>query len=176
MTLLEVILVLVIISVITGFAMLSIGEGTRGHRIEQEARRLQALFQLAGEMAVLQGREIGVMFEGREYRFVVLKDQEWHPLKEEDLLRRRTLPDGLQLRVFSEGISRPADTLDAPDYPQVVFYSSGVLSPFEVLLTIDGSVAPLRLIGALDGTVEVQTQEKTQLRVRGFASLASLVA
>lgn len=176
MTLLEVILVLVIISVITGFAMLSIGEGTQGHRIEQEARRLQALFQLAGEMAVLQGREIGVMFEGREYRFVVLKDQEWLPLNEEDLLRRRTLPDGLQLQVFSEGISRPADTLDAPGYPQVVFYSSGVLSPFEVLLTMDGPVAPIRLIGALDGTVEVQTQEKTQLRDRESASLASLVA
>lgn len=161
MTLLEVIVVLVIVGLIMGFAVLSLGEGTQGHRIEREARRLQALFQLAGEMAVLQGREIGVMLEDRAYEFVVLQDQEWLPFTEEHLFRPRTLPNGLQLQVFSEGIRRPVDNLDAAKYPQVVFYSSGLLSPFEIVLSKGGSVSPIRLIGGLDGTVAIQNQNET---------------
>ena len=58
-TLIELMIALVIIGILVGFAALSVGSGSLERRVEQEAKRLMALIDLAGENAMLYGEEMG---------------------------------------------------------------------------------------------------------------------
>ncbi len=53
-TLLELLVVLVIIGIVSSFAVLSTGLATHDKPLDKEAQRLLALMQMAGEEAVLK--------------------------------------------------------------------------------------------------------------------------
>ena len=76
-TLIELLVVMLLIGIILTFATLSLGDGGRGKLIDREARRLAALVELAGEDAVLSGRELGLYFDAAGYRFLTLDGETW---------------------------------------------------------------------------------------------------
>ena len=60
-TLLEVVVVLVIVGIITGFAVLSFGTGSNRDRVESEGRRLVAMLAHQRELAMMQFSERGLV-------------------------------------------------------------------------------------------------------------------
>lgn len=158
-TLLELVVVLAITGLLLGFAALTIGDGGRRGAMEREAERLKALCELAAQKAILQAQEIGVLFDERGYAFLVFADDQWLPPDGDGVLRRRSLPEGLRLLVATEGSRLFFGQSSAREFtPQVIFFSSGEISPFEILLADEHAVDSFRLSGAPDGTLELQKE------------------
>ncbi len=140
-TLLELLVVLVMIGIILSFAMLSIGDGGRGARLEHEAKRIQALFSLAGEEAVLRSLELGVVMQRQGYAFVTYDGEAWQALTGDSLLRDQTLPESMELALYIDGLpvdlgakAAGDDEEDEGPSPQLIFFSSGERQPFELVV------------------------------------------
>ncbi|MFP4243574.1 MAG: type II secretion system minor pseudopilin GspH [Ectothiorhodospira sp.] len=167
-TLLELMVVLVIVATLAGFAVLAVGDGGRGRMIEEEVRRLEALITLARDEAILLGREIAVGFDRGGYTFlhrVMVDDRtlEWRPLEDDRQLRRRQLEDlGLELGLHLEGVSVPLDRdPEVPD-PHVHLGSDGLMTPFELRVREGrGGDALYVLRGGADGRLRIRRPGET---------------
>lgn len=149
-TLLELLVVLVVIGVLVSMAALSIrGAGAERH-LDEEGRRFQALLGLAVQEAVLNTRELGIAFDAEGYRFMVYTEEEtWRELNDPPL-RRRTLPQGMVVELEVDG--EPARS-DAREAPQVVLYSSGEITPFDLRLRVPGATQRYALSAGVSGRV-----------------------
>ncbi len=155
-TLLEVVVVLAITALLFGFAVLGIGDGGRSKVLDQEGKRLKAICELAAQAAILQSQEIGAVFGENTYAFLNYKEGQWQPLQDDSALRRRSLPDGFQIQVAAEGSLLMLDAfLGKKANPQIIFFSNGEISPFEIHLTDEQSMRSLRLTGSLTGVLEL---------------------
>lgn len=167
-TLLEVVVVLAISALLFGFAVLGIGDGGRSRLVEEEAKRLKAIFELAAQTAILQSEEIGAIFGDNTYAFLRYQEDQWQPLKGDNVLRRRSLPDGLQIHIAAEGSSL---SLEGPlaeeggSNPQIIFFSNGEISPFEVQLTDKHSARSWRLTASLTGVLELSEAARAAVPV-----------
>lgn len=165
-TLLELMVVLVIIGIIITFAVLSIGDGGRQDRLEQEARRVQALFSLASEEAVLRSRELGVLLQPQDYDFVEYDGEAWQAISDDSLFRKHVLPDSMELKLFIDGLpvdlSKPAKKDGEGPTPQLLFFSSGERQPFELMVAYrDDPPLAYRLQAPLIGPLKLARVEST---------------
>jgi general secretion pathway protein H len=159
-TLLEVVVVLAITAILFSFAVLAIGDGGRKQVLEHEGKRLKAICELAAQMAILQGQEIGAVFGQTTYGFVNYQDGQWQTLQDDRVLRQRSLPDGLQIHIAAEGrLLQLNNQLSSEVDPQVIFFSNGEISPFEIHFTDAHSTRSLRLTGSLIGALELSEVE-----------------
>ena len=133
-TLLELMAVILIIGIIVSFASLSIGQNT-SRIVQEEVERLHGLIQLAGEEAVLQGRELALEFDRDKYQFLELGGDGWQPIEEDKMFRQRPLPETVELELILEGAETNFE--DKKNLPRIFILSSGELSPFSLVLKID---------------------------------------
>lgn len=144
-TLVEILVVVVIIGVLSAGFVLSITlAGGRDGELQKESDRLYGLMQYAREQAELQTREYGIIFQDDYYEFVTydVHRQQWRSVFEDDVLKLRKLPYGLDVKLKVE--TRPV-VLKKPDNaqdktPQVMIFSSGDLTQFEVTLERDNGL------------------------------------
>lgn len=151
-TLLELLVVLVIIGIVTGFAVLSVGLDNEADRAEQEARRLVALMQLASEEAILTSNPVALQVDASAYRFLNLQGEQWQLIGNDQLLRERRLPQGTRLELQVEGGKIVAG--DNTGGAQIIFLASGESSPFEMTLHTSDDRRHFRLRGDLQGRIE----------------------
>jgi general secretion pathway protein H len=138
-TLLEVLVVLVIISVIIGFAVLAIDTGPE--ELRREGSRLASLLELASEEAVMNGREWRVVLRRHGYSFEQLREGKWQAA-EDELFRPRQLPEELTLQLFLENLEIPLNDEVAQETARsgaLLLLSSGEITPFA--LTVRGGAA-----------------------------------
>lgn len=147
-TLLELLVVLVLLGIITTLAVLAMGSGGLNRKLEQEGRRFIALIDLAGDEAILHGRELGIDFNQTQYRFLSMVEGEWLPYRDDKIFRARNLPDTASYKLFIDGLpvglpeqfdlkreNGEADSLSAPPLkPQLFILSSGERNAFELQL------------------------------------------
>lgn len=159
-TLIEVLAVLVIIGVIVGFATLSLGNRNRDV-LDQEARRLAALMPLALQEAMLSARELGFVLDEGQYAFLVLGPDGWRPM-EDDVLRTRTLAPQVEAELAGDppGLAEPEQEALQP---QILFLSSGQITPFELTLRDPKVDGYFRLTGAITGEIRL-TEHAAGLR------------
>src|ERR1700755_2591204 len=100
-TLLEIMIVVVIIGIITAGVLLSVNLTGRDHDLEKESDRLLALVNYAREEAEVQTREYGVLVHDDSYQFVAYDTRRglWREIYEDDSLRLRKLPEGLDFKL-----------------------------------------------------------------------------
>ncbi|MEO5702999.1 MAG: type II secretion system minor pseudopilin GspH [Gammaproteobacteria bacterium] len=157
-TLLELLVVLFIIGITLSFAMLSIGDRGREQTIEREAQRLAGRMNLAGQESVLQAREVALEISDDGYQFIVLDEDEWHTLPDDEILRPYRLPAEVRLKLKLEGESillGDKITTDEPvDAPRIYLFSSGEMTPFE-LTFVDEYGSDYRITGAANGKLKV---------------------
>lgn len=156
-TLLELLVVLLIIGIIVSFAGLSIGQ--RSSRVvHDEAERLNGLFQMASDEAVMDGRELAVEFAQNSYRFLELnQDNKWVPIEKDNLFRKREIPPDIKLDLVVEGAE--ASFKDEKNLPKVFVLSSGELTPFTLTLSVEGE-QPYVLQGTSDGKLSLSTGDE----------------
>lgn len=174
-TLLELAVVILIIGVLATFAMLSVGNRVNEDSLENEARRMKALVQLASEEAEAKGVEIGLRFTESEFRLLVLdENRKWSDLEKAGSLRRRQIPPPLAVGLSVDGrrvVLPPNDPSEAelekerksPSMtseakrmePQVLLLSSGEMTPFALDLGAQGLGFFYRLEGDVLGRLKL---------------------
>jgi len=105
----------VIIGVISAGVLLSVNLTGRDHDLEKESERLLTLVNYAREQAELQTREYGVIFHDDGYQFVAYDARRglWREIYEDDILRLRKLPDGLDVKLMVD--ARPVVLVPTSD-------------------------------------------------------------
>jgi general secretion pathway protein H len=152
-TLIEILVVVTIIGIFVGVAALSTDLVSFDRKMQREARRLETLLQLASETALLQSLDYGLQIYSGGYDFFIFdhNTQAWRPMGGDPVFAAQRLERMvLELKVEDREIeldlagTEPlqaagdaADDADEPDEPlyptpQVVIYSSGEITPFEL--------------------------------------------
>ena len=158
-TLLELLMVILIIGITISIANLSFNQNTS--RIAQdETERLHGLIQLAGEEAVLQGRELALEFDHDRYQFLESGKEGWQPVAEDPMLRERPLPESLRLSLMLEGTE--ASFKDKKKLPRIFILSSGELTPFTMTLKTDEGEA-YSLQGRINGKLILTRAETDEI-------------
>lgn len=157
-TLIEMLVVLVIIGVIIGLSVVTLGDN-RGQELEREARRLHAVLQLAGEESILRGRTLGVRFEADGYAFAVLNGDDWEAIEDDRFLRPHSLPEPLRLELVVEGLDGANGGQEGRAQPQVWLFTSGELIPFEASLSHPDLQHYYLIEGQLDGRLQLHEED-----------------
>lgn len=172
-TLLEVMMVVLIVGIISGVALLSLNPGGAERHLDDETDRLTALLEMVGNEAVMQNREYGLKLAGNGYAFLCFDEtaRKWTPCRDDDSLRPRELPDGLEIHLLRESsmhLSSAKTGNDSSDSkerlePDVLLLSSGEASPASVELHVTDKPS-LRTEISLDaiGRVKRETDKMTE--------------
>ena len=138
-TLIEVLVVMVLISIIITFAVLSVDTGPEDLR--REGARLASLLDLASENAVFNGRDYRVLLQSQGYSFEEFRDSKWQ-LSGDELLKPRTLPDNMrmELTLENEPVGLPAGSQPTPqNSADLLLLSSGEIPSFELNISAQGN-------------------------------------
>lgn len=161
----EVLVTIVVIGIIVGSATLMFGDPGKDEFTE-EKDRLATLINLAQEEAVMQSRDYGIGFweDGYgffEYTGMVDENNQpvWPALEDDDMLRKRKLPKGMQLKLALEGIDIVMSAVEV-DKPQVFILSSGEMSPFKLTMSFDDRLQTTIDADALGNLEVAEIQDK----------------
>ena len=179
-TLIELLVVVVIMGIVSAMILLSFGILGDDRALQQQARRLSSLIELATDEALMQGRDFGLEFMQHGYRFVEhdpLLDQ-WNEVTDDDLLRPRQLEEGTEFELRLE--ERPvalkeeaADTESDEDsaarsrsaayLPHVLILSSGDVTPFDLRLVRWADRSEVVVEMSMAGEIEIRTDAPASL-------------
>jgi general secretion pathway protein H len=159
-TLVEMLVVVVIIAMIATTVVLSVSATGRDRELEKESERMLALLQYTREQAELRTREYGLLCDENRYQFVIFdpRKEMWVTMESDDTLRARQLPAGLSFSLTVEArpilMRRPPDSKDLT--PQVMIYSNGDLTPFELTMERKDARRSVTLASNDEGKIEAQ--------------------
>jgi general secretion pathway protein H len=130
-TLLELLVVMAIIGTMAAVLVPRMLPDSGDRLVRDESQRLLHLMRLAGEDAILRNQPIGVYFSRNDYHFMRRGSDGWHDIDDDELYRTRKLPEGVELELMVEG----GPSRQGKDTPQVLFLSTGEITPMEIVLT-----------------------------------------
>ena len=175
-TLIELMVAMVIIGLVAAGALLSLGGTGRDSQLERERDRLTALIDYVRERAALQTVEYGLRCQQDGYQFVMYDTRTslWSEDPLDESLRARVLPAGLVLQLSVEkktivlplrGVqvkkTKDRRTPDLDLTPQVMLFSNGDLSAFELTLERTGTGRSAVVSSTNAGKVESGTIVET---------------
>ena len=149
-TLIEILVVLFIVSLLTGIVVANLPAFVSQADFEEEADRLKFVFEYGLETAQVDAVEIGVELATDSYGFVIFDEssQTWMPA-DAPQLKHHTLPEGLILALTTEGeplrLIEPTEETQASNdtgisnapQPELLLLSSGETSIFELSLVAE---------------------------------------
>ena len=164
-TLIELLVVVFLIGLISGFALLSISSLGDDREIEGQLKRLQYQLKLASEEAVIQGRPIGVQFDEGRYLFLIAGKSQWLELKNNKALRVHDLLHDWKLELRLSGkriplVNASDDDSQAKLIPHIIFFSSGEVEPFELLIVDLDNTPKFRISYGEDGVIALMSMDE----------------
>lgn len=164
-TLIEIMVVLLIMGLAVGTVMLSYSGESGRDLLKKQSQRLQVVFNMASDYAVLNQRQLGLRVEKKDnsYYFMVLdEEQEWQKIELDKTFAEYQLPELFSLDMtltdlpwetedslfnsdaFDEGLSVSEDGVEIGkeeekklDPPQIFIFSSGEITPFSITLAYE---------------------------------------
>jgi general secretion pathway protein H len=164
-SLIEVMVVLFIMGLATGAVMLSYSGESGQDLLKKQTQRLQVVFNMASDYAVLNQRQLGLRVENKDssYYFMFLdEEEEWQKLELDKTFAEHQLPEFFSLELsltdlpweteeslfgsdaFDEGLSVSNDGVEIGneeekklDPPQIFIFSSGEITPFSITLAYE---------------------------------------
>jgi len=159
-TLIELLVVIVLLGIVTSFAVLSMGTGSPERKMEEEAKRLHALIKLVQEESIIQAKEIAMEINKNDYSFLEYKDKKWIPLTSKTF-RSRSINEELEFIVETDTKTKIFKEKE-PEKLRLYFLSSGEQSPFKMNINIKENAHPYyRLVGLFNGKLNLE-------RVNGY--------
>ncbi|HET8552306.1 MAG TPA: type II secretion system minor pseudopilin GspH [Gammaproteobacteria bacterium] len=183
LTLMEILVVLVIIAVVAGFAVLSTVSLGGDTPQERTARRVAALIQLASENAVMGSKQYGIEIQPHGYRFFIYNGTSWQPITKDQTFHPRhldssivltlqlegrpiTLPQPVTAMPAAEGAPAPATSALAQGsdngtqattgpHPQILALSSGELTAFDLEISDVGHKTSYHVRGHMNGKIQL---------------------
>ncbi len=138
-TLIEILVVMLIIGIMIVGAVFTTGIAHGDRDLERERDRFLALTDYLRDQAALQNRQFGVRCFQGGYEFLVYEPRtlQWQREPGDDAMRARQLPAGIEMLLAVEGrpvILPTAEPKPEDLKPQIMLFSSGELSLFELTL------------------------------------------
>jgi len=130
-TLIELMTVVFIIGVILTFATISVGQHS-DQTLEEEAKRLHYLIKLASEESVLRSTSMAMEFTKQGYQFVQIAGDQFVPLEDDKLFRKREFPGDMEIQMELYGQAVSFD--DEERVPRIYILSSGEMREFKISL------------------------------------------
>ncbi len=176
-TLIEVLVVVVIIGVVSAIVVLGLGNLGNDRELQNEARRMTSLIEMASDEATMQGRDFGLEVLQTSYRFVEFDSltEQWYEVIGDDLMRPRQLAQDTEFDLFLEDrrVLLELEAADiAPDddddddrdliddyLPHILVLSSGDISPFELEIIRMTDRASVQLSVSPAGELKVGASE-----------------
>lgn len=140
---------MLIIGVILSIATLAIRDKPE-QRLQTEGERFAALLRLAAQEAVLQSREIAIVFEHNGYQFQVLENDGWAQ-SDDSVFRARTLPDDMEFELYIEGERVAFGDEQRQRDPRILLLSGGEMTPFELDIRFQDRDEVYRIRGDIGG-------------------------
>ncbi|MDX1755555.1 MAG: type II secretion system minor pseudopilin GspH [Marinobacter sp.] len=136
-TLIEILVVLVVVGLLAALAVTNMGGASQQRELESRVRELYLLMQTASEQAILNNQELGLVFTDDGYQFVVFDDEsgEWTD-QGARLFRPRVLPEWVTITPLIESELPKLGGEGTTQRPDLVFFSSGETTPFELEFTV----------------------------------------
>ncbi len=179
-TLLEIMLVLVLLSLTASMIVPRLPSGSNGSDLYRQSERFAALARAANQQALLEGKTLGIKLTSTNgdstsnYEFMLLAEKGWKSLEKNRLFRPVSLPEDIQLNYSagdsfwrealeyeqddSSSSSFFADDEEAAKQPDIVFWSSGEISPANVSFCLDDNQKSCQWV-LLEETGEVLVKE-----------------
>jgi general secretion pathway protein H len=155
-TLIELLVVLVIIGVLASLVAISISPNQPSP--QRESRRFQQVLEAAREQAVLFNQELGVELRGNSYRVFQWQAQQWRGL-DSDLFAEYRLPANLSQTLWLNGLPNQEGASDSDrPAPQILFFSTGEVTPFGWTLADTTDDGQWRLTASLLGEFDLQPE------------------
>lgn len=165
-TLLELLVVIVLLGIVSSFAMLSLNITGLESELDEEARRIHALIKLAKEEAIIQAQEIALRINDNSYAFEALdiNTLKWVP-KSEKIFRERKIHDAFKIRLETEAKNiffkkdEKSENKEDTEDGAIFFLSSGESEPPEFIIKITIKDKPqvyYQLEGELNGDVKIE--------------------
>lgn len=153
-TLLEIMIVVVIISVISSFIVVSLQGRDKSIQFENEAKRFTRVMALAREEAILNSDILGVRFRKNCYSFMLRKNNEWKAYNDR-LYGPHEIPMGIEFELFVNNIATILPDEQSPKEPQLYILSSGEISPFQLNIKSKFIQSVYTIIGDEIGNLEL---------------------
>lgn len=155
-TLIEILVVLVLVGMLAAMAVFTMGGNSQQRELQNQVRELYLLMQTASDQAVLNNLELGLLFEENGYRFVAFEDEEndWKASGER-IFRAREFPEWMVTTPFIESDAPRLASAEDKLRPDVVFFSSGETTPFELEFTVGSETESIQTL-ASDGISPIQ--------------------
>jgi general secretion pathway protein H len=148
-TLVEIMVVMVIIGITLGMVSLNAIPSPR-QDLENEAKRLTLLLQLARDEAIVRNRPVAFEATPERYRFLVRNDEGWVAVTQDDLLRERNFRNA-PMRLLLDPVTAGTSSGDAM---RVTFGREPVDKPFVLTLASGDISVAIRADGVGHFTVE----------------------
>jgi len=153
-TLIEILVVIFIISIVSGVVLISISPN-RNKELETFTKDLTELMVFAEEQALLKPDILMMSFQNRYFTFLryqAPKDEEtnntWIAV-DSKILGKHYIPDFIQVRL---NIRDAADEEDA-DKHQIIISSNGDVTPFTIYIGARGEKPRYAIMGEADGSI-----------------------
>lgn len=151
-TLIEILVVIFIIGIILTLVALKLNPDMGMRRgLPHTANQLFYNLRLAQEQAILQGAEIGLSASPTQIAFLLYNPsgiEAWKLITNQRWLRQINLPANIQLSINSR----------MKNIPQVVFYSSGEITPFVIELSQANNNTRFIITGQQNGNIEIDSR------------------
>ncbi|WP_373990007.1 GspH/FimT family pseudopilin [Duganella sp. BuS-21] len=148
-TLIELLVVMVILGITLGLVSLNAMPGQK-QSMQQDAKRIALLLQLARDEAIVRNRQIAFEAGAENYRFMIRNDnKQWEQVTQDDLLREREFKNAPLTLMLDPTPALPEATL------RIIFGREPVDKPFVLTMTgSDGGSVAIRADGIGHFTVE----------------------
>jgi type II secretion system protein H len=163
-TLIELLIVLVLIGLITGMAMLSMGTADPRDQQKLEADRLFKLLELATQEAITRGDVLGLELFNHGYRFTVIKKQKWQPETTDMVFRARELMPQMSLAftMHQETVVLKNQSIEGVDpAPQIILTPDGDMELFQISITMQNSDSTFLLNNTQHDGLVITSQDKS---------------
>ncbi|MET0081368.1 MAG: type II secretion system minor pseudopilin GspH [Sedimenticola sp.] len=159
-TLLELLVVVLIIGLVSGFATLSVGSIGSDRQLKTEAQRIVHRFTLAMQESILQGRPVGVTLNPTGYGFLVALRDGWAAPDTGFSSRGGSLPETwrlVKLAGENAGSNLNGSKQNNRPVPDLLFLPTGEISPFELRLHDPNAESHIRITGLASGQINFET-------------------
>lgn len=148
-TLIEILVVLFIISIVTGVGLLSI-RYNENKQLESLANKMSETLQLAEEQALLQPMVLGLSIDQEKMQFFQSEKNEWLPIQDQ-ILKQQMIPGQFQMVLATK--TSQAQEIDKKPRPQIIISTNGDITPFTIYLGKKGEKPKFAISGDADGTI-----------------------
>ena len=162
-TLIELLIVIVLMGVVTGTAMLSMGTADPRDQQKLEAERLTKLLELASEEAISQGEVIGLELFSQGYRFAVLSNNKWSEESTDMVFRPRVLVPQIRLMLAMGDNTIPLSQGSIPAIeprPQIVVTPDGDMEPFQINVSLTNGDGVFAVSNTQEDGLVISTEDK----------------